>query len=280
MPGPLDATALNSLGVASRTQLVVDGNALDDAVGTRFTPAHPARLARGNGDDDAVVVATDPGLQEFLDGDQPPALRAAHLLAELAVIAGEQPSLARGVAFANPENWDPSSIDVDAVLRGLRNNPLLHPVTVDTLFALPLATDNDNPDAAPVVRTLKRVNPTQAPVTAAQYLQGVRDRRAIADLFNENDPRVQRADRALLSVLYRGWENPPGRAEARELLQGVGQSVHDFLGRIRTPDRSTVTLTSSRARDPAHVPQRRRSRRRHPREPRQRQARLPRRHRP
>jgi len=53
-----------------------------------------------------TVVATDPGLEHFLTGDDPPALRAAHLLAGLAVVAGEQPSLARGVAIANPGRWD------------------------------------------------------------------------------------------------------------------------------------------------------------------------------
>ena len=53
MPGPpRHATSLTPLGAASRTRLVVDGNALDDRSTARFTPAHPARLARGNGDDD------------------------------------------------------------------------------------------------------------------------------------------------------------------------------------------------------------------------------------
>jgi hypothetical protein len=245
----LDAPALDALGTAARTQLVVDGDALDP-VSSRLTPAHPARLAGANGENTAVL-ATDPQLEQFLAGDQPPALRAAHLLATLAVIAGEQPSLARGVAFANPDTWDPDDAFVAAVLRGLTDNPLLTPVTVDDMFTqVPPATDNDSPDGGPVVRTLKRIEVRRPPVTVQEYLQGLRDRRAIAALFKETDPRVNRADRALRSVLYRGWENRAGREKARELLDGVGQSVHDFLGRIRTPDRSTVTLTSSRAQVP------------------------------
>ena len=55
--------------------------------------------------------------------------RAAHLLGALAVIQGEQPSLARGVAFANPSDWDPSDEFVTALLAGLRANPFVRPVT-------------------------------------------------------------------------------------------------------------------------------------------------------
>ena len=63
------------------------------------------------------MVATDPGLEQFLTGDGPPALRAAHLLAGLSLVAGEQPSIARGVAIANPDRWD---ADATFVERGAR----------------------------------------------------------------------------------------------------------------------------------------------------------------
>ena len=52
------------------------------------------------------MLATDDGLEQFLSGDAPPALRAAHLLAGLALVAGEQPSTSRGIAIANPAQWD------------------------------------------------------------------------------------------------------------------------------------------------------------------------------
>jgi hypothetical protein len=231
---------------------VVAGSALDAFTG-QLTAAHPTGLAphRGSRVGGTEALATDPGLERFLRGDDPPALRAAHLLAELAVIAGELPSLPRGVAFANPTDWDPSDAFVDAVMTGLANNPLVQPVTVDTLLAeTPLATTDDQPGGQEVVRTLVPVAPQRPPVTSREYYLGALDRAAIADLFSENDARVLRADRVLLSVLYRDWENPAGRTKARELLQGVGQSVRDFLARIRTPDQSTVTLTSSSAQIP------------------------------
>ncbi|MEX1007035.1 MAG: DUF6049 family protein [Acidimicrobiia bacterium] len=254
MPGPLDTTSLDALrNAARRPRLVVDGGALEPYDG-RFTPSRPALVARapGNAADAVTVVATDPGLQRFLQGDEAPALRAAHLLAALAVIAGEQPSLARGVAFANPNTWDASDEFVNAVLTGLRQNPLLRPVTVDTLLAeTPTATVDDEPDGNPVVRVLAPVRVRKPPVTASQYYDALQDRQGIAALFGESDTRVARADRMLLSSLSANLEKPAGRRRARDRLHAIGQSGRDFLSLIRIPPgQSTVTLTASKAQIP------------------------------
>jgi hypothetical protein len=248
LPGPLDKSALDTLRGTARTRLVVDGNALERYTGN-LSPTRPVRLAPqgSNAVESVRAFATDTGIEGFLQGDDPPALRAAHLLAELAVIAGEQPSVARGVAFANPPNWDPTDAFVKAVMAGLADNPLLRPETVDKLLDLP----DDEQDGQPVVRTLTPITPERPPVTLREYTQGERDRDAITALFkSRDDPRVVRADYILHTVVSKSWENEQGRARARDLLHGVGQSVRDFLGRIRTPDRSTVTLTSSRAQIP------------------------------
>ena len=47
----------------------------------KYTPAHPYKLQTAAGDDSTAVtvLATDDGFERFLTGDQPPALRAAHL---------------------------------------------------------------------------------------------------------------------------------------------------------------------------------------------------------
>ena len=156
LPGPLDAASLSLLQNGGVRQLVVDGRALVP-VTEKFTPAHPYKVQTVPGDNSsaATVVTTDSGLEQFLTGDQPPALRAAHLLAGLALVAGEQPSLPRGIAIANPVDWDANDAFVTAVLAGLRGNPLLHPTTVQGLLEhVPVATVDDQPDGAPVFRQL------------------------------------------------------------------------------------------------------------------------------
>jgi hypothetical protein len=252
MPGSLDTPSLDALRTAVRTRLVLDGSALEP-FGGRFTATRPALLGRpaDSASDAVTVVATDPGLEGFLQGNEPPALRAAHLLAALAVIQGEQPSLSRAVAFANPSDWDPSDEFVTALLAGLRANPFVRPVTVDTLLAeTPAATVDDAPDGDHVIRTLAPATVRKAPVKAGDYYQALLDRNAIAALFGNDDSRVARADRMLLSALSANLENPAGRRLARAQLHAIGQSGRDFLSLIHSPEQSTITLTSSEANIP------------------------------
>jgi hypothetical protein len=252
VPGPLDTRSVDALRAAARSRLVIDGTALEPYTG-RFTAARPSLLARAPGSTANAVTAvvTDPGLERFLTGGDAPALRAAHLLAALSVIAGEQPSLARGVAFANPSSWNPSDDFVTSLFAGLRGNPLLRPVTVDRLLAdTPAADARDEVGGAPVVRILAPVRTRRAPVASGEYFQALVDRKGIADLFGQTDVRVQRADRDLLSVLSVNWQTQSGRSRARAQLRSIGQSGRDFLALIRVPLKSTITLTSDKAKIP------------------------------
>ncbi len=93
LPGPLDLGALDTLRNASRRRLVVQGNALEPVV-EQFTPARPYTLQRDPSDPSlaTTVLASDMGIERYLSTDEAPALRAAHVLAALAVVAGEQPN--------------------------------------------------------------------------------------------------------------------------------------------------------------------------------------------
>ncbi len=251
LPGHLDAASLGILQSASVRQLVVDGDALTP-VAEKYTPAHPYKMQTAAGDDASAVtvLATDDGLEQFLTGDAPPALRAAHLLAGLALVAGEQPSIPRGVAIANPAQWDADPTLVSAVLAGLRGNPLVHATTVEGLLqAVPVATVDDGSDAAPVFRQLASYSPPKPPVTARPSTPGaVTNRNAVAELVKSpSDPRVQNADRALATSVAAAWSNPGGRLRARALLGSISASVAGYLGQVDVQPPSTVTITSSKA---------------------------------
>ena len=252
LPGHLDATSLDILQSASVRQLVVDGDALVP-INEKYTPAHQYKLPTTGGDGSTAltVLATDDGLEQFLTGDQPPALRAAHLLAGLALVAGEQPSIGRGVAITNPAQWDADDTFVTAVLAGLRGNPLLAPTTVEGLLqAVPVATD-DQADGAPVFRQLEGYSPPPPPVSAGQYAKGVRNRDAVEELVkSSSDPRVQNADRALATSLAAAWANPSGRKTAAALLDSIGGSVDSYLEQVEVQPTSTITVTSSKAEIP------------------------------
>ena len=251
LPGTLDPDALQTLLNAGRRQLIVEGNALTP-VNERFTPAHPYKMRAVDGDDSSAVtvVATDTGFEKFLSGDQPAALRAAHLLAGLAVVAGEQPSLSRGVAFANPNHWNADSDFVAAMLAGLRGNPLLHPVTVkDLVAAVPTATVDGDPFHAgvPTARLFDFAGTT---AEAGGVRQGRHDLEAVRRTVKATDPAVAAADRALASSLSSEWANRPGRKDARQLVGSIRTSIQTYLARVLVQTQGTITITSSKAEIP------------------------------
>jgi hypothetical protein len=210
------------------------------------------QTAAGDDSSAVTVLATDDGLEQFLSGDEPPALRAAHLLAGLALVAGEQPSTPRGVAITNPADWNADPTLVNAVLAGLRGNPLLRPTTVEGLLqSVPVATVDDQPDADAVFRQLAPYSPPDPPVTARQYAKGVQNRDAVAETVPASDQRaVANADRALASSVAAAWANPAGRQRATALLTSIRGSIDNYLRQVEVQPRSTVTVTSSKAEIP------------------------------
>lgn len=249
LPGPLDTASLVALRNASQRRLVVRGSALTPA-DEPYTPAHPVTVLADPDDETTAmtVAASDEAMERLLTTDEAPALRAAHVLAALAVVAGEQPNRTRGVVVVNPARWDAPPETVNALLAGLRGNPLVSPVTVDGLFSqVPAATVGDDPDGARLIRTLAAVPTGAPPVTEARYAHAVKDRNAVASLFPGSDTRVANGDRALLSALSSAWATPAGRQQASALLGGIGASVENFLTHIRVPEQSSITLTSNSA---------------------------------
>jgi hypothetical protein len=249
-PGPLDAQSLQLLQNASTRQIVVEGDALTP-VDEKYTPAHPYTMQVVPGDEssDITVLATDRALEQFLTGNDPPALRAAHLLAGLAVVAGEQPSILRGVAIANPDRWDANDTFVTQVLAGLRGNPLLQPTTVQGLLqSVPPATVDGTIGGTPVYRQLQPLGSSPAaPVTLEQYQAGSTAASQVASVFGDTDPRAQRAQRALATSVSSLWETRQGRRDARALLRSLDAPLTDYVNQIEVQQQGTVTITSSRA---------------------------------
>ena len=256
LPGPLDAVSLRLLQNASVRRIVVHADALTP-VGEKYTPAHPYTIQAVPDDESTSmeVLAGDPGLERFLEGDAPPALRAAHLLAGLALVAGEQPSIPRGVALVNPNAWNAPDSFIAAVLSGLHDNPLVKPTTVAGLLNdVPAATRDDGSDGSlngdKVMRELAPYNAPAPAVTLTRYNAAVDHQRAVTSLLGVTDARVARAGRALAASVTSAWDSPKGRQRARALLDGINQSVRDFLAEIQVPDQSTITITSSNAQIP------------------------------
>ncbi|HZP29143.1 MAG TPA: DUF6049 family protein [Acidimicrobiia bacterium] len=241
---PASAAEMSRLRAANVDRVVLDESALTPSRSERYTRASPFLLQTNTlfSTSSLDALATDDAIGRLLTGDAPPALRAARFLADLSLVALEQPTVSRAVAIANPDDFDPGAALLDAVLTGLRDNPLLQPATVKTVFdALPLPLAG-SPSAAP-----RPLAATQAPapnVSGAAYFRAEVRLAAFQSLIGPNDPRIARGDRALLVSVTSAWKGASGRRRAVDELGVIDDTVNAFVADIHLPNPSTITLTS------------------------------------
>jgi hypothetical protein len=235
---PIDGNALSQLRDANIDQLIVSEDSLVP-VESQFTPAQPFVLeSQGRR---ATAIASDSGLSAPLTGDAPPALRAQQFLAGLAVVAMEQPNVARGVAVVNPDDWSAPAPLLAAALEGLREHPLLTPVDVDQLLA---QVPPETQAGSPLIRVPEPLVPPSPPVSAGAFLLAQGRLSAFQSLVGPDDPRIAAGESALLVSLSSSWTGPGGRERARDQLGAIDTSIDTVLSQIRVPVGSTITLTA------------------------------------
>ena len=190
-------------------------------------------------------MQTDDGLEHLLEGDGPPALRAAHFLAGLAIVAIEQPNETRGVAIAMPSRWDPEPALLNALLKGFTDNPLIAPVTLDQLFDhVPLEQAKNGP----LVRQLAPLAATPLSVNPDRYRSTRNHLNAFATTVGADDPAIVSGHRGLLISLTSVWSGAVGRRQSAARLAAINHGIAVFANLIQTPPSGlTVTLTSRTA---------------------------------
>lgn len=239
---PIDGATVDRLLAGGIDRVVVDASALVQR-STRLTVAQPfaleevTSLATGS---QVTAVASDTGLAGLLNGDGSPALRAQRLLAGLAVVALEDSDSARAVTIVNPSDFNPSADLIDAVLTGLRANPWLTPMTIDTVFEqIPAETSGDG---TPVTRELVAYEPPVPHVTAAAY-DAAQLRLSALRAFAPDTPTIPLADHSLLASVSSAWNRSGGAARAAAELANIDNVIGLLLAKIHVPSRSTITLT-------------------------------------
>lgn len=135
-----------------------------------LTLTRPFVLDDGRGGE-LSAVAADPGLAAHaIEGDDP-VLAAHNLLADLAVLWGDQPGRQRGVVVRPADDVLPSPEFLATALAGLAASPVLEGVTLDRLFDLvpPTVGTSD----APLVRTLAEATPAPPDLSREARAVGV-----------------------------------------------------------------------------------------------------------
>ena len=240
---PVDSASLARLRQVGADRVVVRPSALVPT-SSKFTLAAPFRLETPGRT--FTAAAADEGLAALLEGDAPVALRAERFLSALAVIAGEQPNLARGVVVLPVSGWNPPTDLLTTVLNGLRGNPLLAPVSIDTLLDTVPPLENDDE----AVRELTGSALVAPPVSERRFRSAEDQLDALRRLVGRTDPSVARGDAALLVSLTSAWQTDAGRRRAEAELATIDASVDAIVAGVHVPQTRTLTLTARTAEIP------------------------------
>jgi len=243
-PGPLNNAALGRLRQYGAERLVLPPEALLPR-DQRLTPGHPFLV--GSRGKPYPAAVTDPDLGRLLDGDDPPALRAARFLAGLSLVALEAPGEARGVVVVTPDEWDPPAALLDAVLTGLKNNPAVTPATLDQYFA---TVSPEQAGGRTVIRDLAAHN-SSAPGDADTLRSLRRQLAGFAGVVEADSPWLDTADRTILlsraTTLQAEDRSERKLSSSAAYLQGADRLLKSITAKVRGPKGQRVTLTSRRA---------------------------------
>jgi hypothetical protein len=238
---PVDDATVNRLTQLLIGRYVVRDTALTPVV-EPLTPAQPFTLTTANGSV-APAVATDSGLEQLVTSAGPPVLRVQRVLAGLAEVAYEAPSQARGVVLSTASNWHPDVPTVTLLLHDLANDPLVAPVTLDSLFA---AVPAEQRDGVPLQRTLAPITTSGTrPLLSSDYEDATRALTAYSAMVGAHDPSVAEGHHALLLALSTSNSRP----EALALLGTVEFKLRQLTAGI-TIGTKALTLTARRAEVP------------------------------
>jgi hypothetical protein len=247
--GPLDAAGLASLAARHFGQLLLPSSDLTPLPSyfTQFTFAQLTALESGGSR--FTVLAADAGLSADFASKEPPVLAANRLLAELALIQTETPSLSRVVAVMPPAGSVVDPTFVSTLLAGLDGDPLLRAVTASRALADNSATSPD------LVRYLADPYPQptaaeNALSAAAPTIREVRGKlRAVSSVFDGRSGQTARMEEKLLVA-----ESPAlDAAQRNSLLSSVRSAAGRTLAEVSLPAGGSITLTSNKGQLPITI---------------------------
>jgi hypothetical protein len=245
-PPGLDVDGLETLAFLGVERVVVDDDQvepLEEGI-VDYSLAQPFVLAvpEGTDTDDPTpgtiqALATDPLVQERLATAGPPGLVASRVLAELALLRLEQPSVARAVVL--PLDLGASAEEVRLILDGLDAGRPFSPVGLSEAFdhAAPLLDGGGNP----VERALL---PVDSRAISDSTGRAVNETRALLDSFTTlvgaASALPDEPERHVLLATASGLE----ASERRAHLAAASAAVDAVTSQVSMPATFTLTLTA------------------------------------
>jgi hypothetical protein len=240
-----DAALVHLQGTQDVAQLVVPESFLEPITrNTTLTSTFTLESPRG-----AVTAAMADSALGAHFGEDDPVLGAQHLLADLAQLYNDDPTVTRrGVVVSPTRTWRPRAEFIDALLRGLGESPILAPVDLAGFFAgVDPATTGPRTRPAPLVR---RIAPAPAEAPSAPSLPGdaIRALRRDLDAFSSAVDPTAEAGQEVLTRLDRTLLVVPSvdlRVQERTgYLSGVREQLEAEMAGVAMPQNRSITLTA------------------------------------
>jgi hypothetical protein len=242
--GPTSVGALAGLGAQEVAVPESDLSALP-ASGPELTFAQPTKLAlQGT---DIRVVGADSELSERIGEAAAPGqavLVADQVLAELAMIDLETPSVLRGVVLMPPPRTALNPVFLSVLLAGLQHNPLLRAVPLREIFQdVPLALSATNAD---LVRQLEGPDKAAPLGGVGELQQALSVVASLGEVYGDNTPLVSGLSEDLVVSLSSAFSG----SRRSQLIAGVLQVATADIHKVHLPPSISITLTSGQGRLP------------------------------
>jgi hypothetical protein len=241
----LNAAALSALADRGVTRVVVPEADLAPVTAQVLTPAQPFQL-EGRPGRRVSAVSADAGLTAHFTSSEP-VLNAHQLLADLAVLYLDAPAQRRGVPVLGPRTWTADPAFLSTVLQGLATSPLLTPMTLDDLFAIPGAVTSRR---QPLVRTPAKSDPTEP---ASFPAATIRDTRRRLDSFRTLLPSTVALGDDFERALLTGESDDLRARQRTTQVTDVQKRIAEQLKLIRLPGNRSITMTARKGQVPLTI---------------------------
>ena len=239
----LDTATLTQLEADGFTRVVVPETAVSSPP-TNGSATVPFVLTSSRGGPmDAIASSPDLALR-FTGSPGDPVLAAHQLVAELAQIYYEKPNdtTARAVVAVPPATWSDDPSFVDALLTALTANPIIQPVTVDTVFS-----------TVGTMACRTTCHPTPATGGATLPVASIRAQRQRVDSFAVAAPAARTVTAQLGDLILAGESDALRPAQQSAVLRNGGRALDAQLSQFAVAGDRTITLTSQQGTLPVDV---------------------------
>jgi hypothetical protein len=243
----LNAEGLDWLIDQGAQGAIVPSSQLDPLDGAVFGRSLDRQFLLGTASGRRVpALEADQRLQRHFIDTGEPVENANRMLADLTLLALEQPELRRSAVAIAPAEWQPNANFLNVLLSGVERIPLLTSATPRTALAQTelINSAGDGTISPPLRRTLQPTDPEPLGSFRTEFNQAALAIESWATVI-EGDPDSVRRLRELLLVAADERNLTATRAD---YIDRVYELINEQKNRaVRTPEAETITLTGREA---------------------------------